>query len=29
MHLHDPLLGQQEMVHPLLPAMSLVDWSLG
>ena len=29
MHLHDPLLGQQEMLHPLLPAMSLLDWSLG
>jgi hypothetical protein len=29
MHLHDPLLGQQEMLHPLLPAMTLLDWSLG
>jgi hypothetical protein len=29
MHLHDPLLGGQEVVLPLLPAMPLVDWSLG
>jgi hypothetical protein len=26
---HDPLLGREEIVHPLLPAMSLLDWSLG
>jgi len=29
MHWHDPLLGQQELLHPLLPAMILLDWSLG
>jgi hypothetical protein len=29
MQLHDPLLGQQELLHPLLPAMTLFDWSLG
>ena len=29
MHLHDPLLGTEEIVHPLLPALSLLDWSLG
>jgi hypothetical protein len=29
LQLHDPLLGQQEMLHPLLPAATLVDWSLG
>ncbi len=29
LHVHDPLLGQEEIVHPLLPAMSLLDWSLG
>jgi hypothetical protein len=29
MLLHDPLLGQQEVLHPLLPATTLVDWSLG
>ena len=29
MHLHDPLLGQQELLHPLLPALTLLDWSLG
>ncbi len=29
LHLHDPLLGQQrQIIKPLLPAMSLVDWSL-
>ncbi|KQP35433.1 hypothetical protein [Pseudorhodoferax sp. Leaf274] len=29
LHLHDPLLGQQRLLpHPLLPAMTLVDWSL-
>lgn len=27
--LADPLLGQQQFVQPLLPAMKLVDWSLG
>nr|WP_316643669.1 hypothetical protein [uncultured Roseateles sp.] len=27
--LHDPLLGQRELVRPLLPAMKLLDWSLG
>jgi hypothetical protein len=26
---HDPLLGQREVVRPLLPAMTLIDWSLG
>lgn len=26
---HDPLLGERELVRPLLPAMTLVDWSLG
>lgn len=26
---HDPLLGRQSQVRPLLPAMTLVDWSLG
>lgn len=25
----DPLLGQQEMLRPLLPALPLLDWSLG
>jgi hypothetical protein len=29
LQLHDPLLGQQELLHPLLPATTLVDWSLG
>jgi hypothetical protein len=29
MSLHDPLLGEQELLHPLLPALTLVDWSLG
>jgi hypothetical protein len=29
MQWHDPLLGQQELLHPLLPAATLVDWSLG
>jgi hypothetical protein len=29
LNLHDPLLGEQELVRPLLPAMNLVDWSLG
>lgn len=29
LHLHDPILGQQRLLpHPLLPAMTLVDWSL-
>jgi hypothetical protein len=29
LHLHDPLLGQQRQVQrPLLPAMTLLDWSL-
>ena len=26
---HDPVLGQTRMTLPLLPALSLVDWSLG
>ena len=29
LYLHDPLLGQQELVRPLLPALKLLDWSLG
>ena len=29
LQLHDPLLGQQDLVRPLLPAMKLLDWSLG
>ncbi len=29
LHVHDPLLGRQTQVRPLLPAMNLVDWSLG
>ncbi len=30
LHLHDPILGQQrQLPHPLLPAMTLVDWSFG
>ena len=29
LHVHDPLLGEQELVRPLLPAMTLLDWSLG
>jgi hypothetical protein len=29
MHLHDPLLGHEEVLHPLLPALTLLDWSLG
>lgn len=29
LHWHDPLLGQQEFVQALLPAVQLVDWSLG
>ena len=29
LQLHDPLLGDEEWLHPLLPAMSLLDWSLG
>ena len=29
LNVHDPLLGEREMVRPLLPAMTLVDWSLG
>lgn len=29
LHLHDPLLGQQRtLLRPLLPAMTLLDWSL-
>lgn len=27
--LHDPVLGQRKLLRPLLPAMNLVDWSLG
>ena len=26
---HDPLLGRRSVVRPLLPAMTLLDWSLG
>jgi hypothetical protein len=26
---HDPLLGAQSVVRPLLPALKLLDWSLG
>jgi hypothetical protein len=26
---HDPVLGLQDRLHPLLPALKLVDWSLG
>lgn len=29
LQLHDPLLGQQDLVRPLLPALKLLDWSLG
>jgi len=29
LHVHDPLLGERELVRPLLPAMTLLDWSLG
>jgi hypothetical protein len=29
LHWHDPLLGQQELQRPLLPALKLLDWSLG
>jgi hypothetical protein len=29
LHVHDPLLGERRLVRPLLPAMSLLDWSLG
>jgi hypothetical protein len=29
LHWHDPLLGRRELVRPLLPEMTLVDWSLG
>lgn len=27
--LHDPLLGQRNLVRPLLPALQLLDWSMG
>lgn len=26
---HDPLLGIRRLLHPLLPALNLLDWSLG
>jgi hypothetical protein len=29
LHWHDPLLGEQELHRPLLPAIKLLDWSLG
>lgn len=29
LRIHDPLLGVQERLHPLLPATRLLDWSLG
>lgn len=29
LEVHDPLLGRQRQVRTLLPAMTLVDWSLG
>ena len=29
LQLHDPLLGQQDLVRPLLPALTLLDWKLG
>jgi hypothetical protein len=29
LQLSDPLLGQQQWLQPLLPAVTLVDWSLG
>lgn len=29
LHVHDPLLGQISLIRPLLPAMKLLDWSLG
>jgi hypothetical protein len=29
LRLHDPLLGQRLLVRPLLPALKLLDWSLG
>jgi hypothetical protein len=29
LHLHDPLLGSQTRLQPLLPALTLLDWSLG
>ncbi|WP_229722497.1 hypothetical protein [Xylophilus rhododendri] len=29
LRVHDPLLGSQTSLRPLLPAMSLLDWSLG
>ena len=29
LQVHDPILGQRELVRPLLPAMTLLDWSLG
>lgn len=29
LQVHDPLLGARELLRPLLPAMTLVDWSLG
>ena len=29
LRLHDPLLGQRALLHPLLPAIKLLDWSLG
>lgn len=29
LRLHDPLLGSRSLQHPLLPALNLLDWSLG
>jgi hypothetical protein len=29
LQLHDPLLGSREHVQPLLPALTLLDWSMG
>lgn len=29
LQLHDPVLGQQQLLRPLLPAVKLLDWSLG
>lgn len=29
LQLHDPVLGQQQCLRPLLPATKLLDWSLG
>jgi hypothetical protein len=29
LHIHDPVLGERELLRPLLPAMTLLDWSLG